>query len=614
MPDSYRETLSSVAHQDPTIQLVTNIINVLTEQILRHLITWNGFILLDYAQSISNKKFVGRISTRFGASLLIQIIILFLLNYFLKYPVFQTNDDAYIANYSQGGFNNTEIKSSLYINILLIKMISLLSAIFENVGIYFVSLIFVLIIINSYLFSILATNNKSSLLINTIWLSSTIFLISWCFISISFTTIALSIAFQSIFFYVNIMNIKNNLLFFLFLGSLIIASIIRNDILLLIIPFFITSTLIVLIIQGHLSLRNFLKSFIPFTGYLAIVYILISSINSFLYSKNGLLIEYLSGISIFDRKRIQNIFQNDKLVLFNETGWTESQFMLLSQFQLFDNGLMNPSKLRLLNDFFEFRFEREFIYFINGFLEISSLFSHIQIYRYVFIYISILSLLALIIAKRKVRVATSLLLTFINFIFVFQFLNLYFKTPERVILPILYGILLQTILIFMNLETLRMRFLVKGSIFLSAIFLFFFFTFNQIQEIKARNDYNYLQLKSSKEFYKDLSKIDISATTFIPISDSQVVWTNPKFRGELKSRFDTFVVLGWFNSSTIWAEHSKSMFNYNHLKSICEIRFNYITSGNSDLFIEHIKDKCGKLQIVENQFSEIYSVFSIKRL
>jgi hypothetical protein len=288
--------------------------------------------------------------------------------------------------------------------------------------------------------------------------------------------------------------------------------------------------------------------------------------------------------------------------------------MLLSQFKLFDEGLMNPSKLGLLKDFFEFRFDREVAYFINGFLEYDSLFNHIQIYRYVFFYILTLSLLALIIAKNKVRVTTSLLLTFVNFIFVFQFLNLYFKTPERVVLPVLYGLLLQFILIFMYFENLRMRLQLKIPIFSSAIFLFFFFMFNQIQELKARNDYNYLQVQSSKEFYKEISKIDLSATTFIPISDSQVVWTNPKFRGELKSRFDTFAMLGWFNSSTIWVDHNKSMFNYDYLKSICEIQFNYIALDKSDLFFDHIYNKCGKLQIVENKFSDNYSVFSIKRL
>lgn len=570
--------------------------------------------MVGYAQSLSNIKFVGRISTRFGTSLLIQMVILFLLNHFLKFPVFQTNDDAYIANYSQGGFNNTEVKSSLYINVLLIKLISILSTIFENAGVYFIFLIILLIFVNSLLFSQLVTKVENSLLIHSIWLSSTIFLIGWCFISISFTTVALSIAFQSIFFFVNINRNKNNLPIFLFLGSLIIASIIRSDILLLIIPFLATCILIVLINQGHLYFRNFLKSIIPFTGVLTFIYVLISSINSFLYSKNGLLIDYLSGISFFDRKRIQNIFQNDKLVLFNETGWTESQFMLLSQFKLFDEGLMNPSKLGLLKDFFDFRVDREVAYFIHGFLEYNSLFNHIQIYRYVFFYILTLSLLALIIAKNKVRVLTSLLLTFVNFIFVFQFLNLYFKTPERVVLPILYGLFLQFILIFMYLENLRMRLQLKIPIFSSAIFLFFFFMFNQIQELKARNDYNYLQIQSSKEFYKELSKIDLSATTFIPISDSQVVWTNPKFRGELKSRFDTFAMLGWFNSSTIWVDHNKSMFNYNYLKSICEIQFNYIALDKSDLFFDHIYNKCGKLQIVENRFSDNYSVFSIKRL
>jgi hypothetical protein len=365
--------------------------------------------------------------------------------------------------------------------------------------------------------------------------------------------------------------------------------------------------------QGHLSFRNFLKSLIPFTGVLTFIYILISSINSFLYSKNALLIDYLGGISFYDRKRIQNIFQNDNLGTLNETGWTESQFMLLSQFQLFDEELMNPSKLGLLNDFFAFRFDSEIAYLINGFLEFNSLFNYIQIYRYIFFYILILSLLALIIAKNKVRVTTSLLLIFGNFIFVFQFLTLYYKTPERVLLPILYGLLLQFILIFMNLENLRMRLQLKILIFSSAIFFFFFFGFNQIQEFKARNDFNYLQVQSAKEFYKELSKIDLSETTFIPISDSQVVWTNPKFRGELKSRFDTFAVLGWFNLSTIWDEHNKSMYNYSYLESICEIRFNYITSSKSDLFINHIKEKCGTLQIVENQISGNYSILSIKR-
>jgi hypothetical protein len=569
--------------------------------------------LVGYAQSISNKKFVGRISTGFGAGLSIQTMILFLFNQFLKYPVFQTNDDAYIANYSQGGFNNTEVKSSLYINVLLLKLISTLSAIFENTGVYFIVLMMLFIFVNSLLFSQLVTKVKNSLLIITIWLSSTIFLIGWCFISISFTTVALSIAFQSIFFFVNIKNNKNNLPIFLFLGSLIIASIIRNDILLLIIPFFVTCILIVLIMQGHLSFRNFLKSLIPFTGVLTFIYILISSINSFLYSKNALLIDYLGGISFYDRKRIQNIFQNDNLGTLNETGWTESQFMLLSQFQLFDEELMNPSKLGLLNDFFAFRFDSEIAYLINGFLEFNSLFNYIQIYRYIFFYILILSLLALIIAKNKVRVTTSLLLIFGNFIFVFQFLTLYYKTPERVLLPILYGLLLQFILIFMNLENLRMRLPLKILIFSSAIFFFFFFGFNQIQEFKARNDFNYLQVQSAKEFYKELSKIDLSETTFIPISDSQVVWTNPKFRGELKSRFDTFAVLGWFNLSTIWDEHNKSMYNYSYLESICEIRFNYITSSKSDLFINHIKEKCGTLQIVENQISGNYSILSIKR-
>lgn len=495
----------------------------------------------------------------------IQISIIYFAIKNFRNPVFGTNDDLIIAALLQGNFGESAYIWTYFIKPSIAIFPFGLTKLFPDFPWYVFLMIFILIILQSvfiYLLDAAAKNNFLRFMNWVAWSFLVFNTLFWSYLNPSFTFLAILISSYSVVILLTALAQGKPLVYWGFFSAISfwIGFGLRSDSLYLLIPLFVITLSALILFKQH-ERQHALKGSAFFWLFFVFIYFLDKAITwIFIPEKWKNYYSLQSQVSKVQPTDNRYLSENYSTLsnFFENSTWTESTLLLFKNFMLFDPNFLNTESINQLANEVSPGYFSSIFYFFTNLSSLNQIYPYLFQFRFLFLFVFIYTFFIILSTNKKILTLFFSFLIFITYIFILLFLNVSLKLPERVYLGIFFIIFI--FLIFMSqlsLQNLKVNKFQMLNVIASIALWVFSLSF-LLNEVKARDNFYYLQKLSSQEQNKIFKSFSSSALFVGNLSALKTSWITPYDNQILERRLKNLVILGWVNPMPAWSDQVRS--------------------------------------------------------